>query len=128
MDDCTVKCENCGNNYGCYMRTFYIQENGIKKCVCNDCRENLRKGKIWYTNYIPSFCDGGDVVTRIFDSIEQLNEYVNSKTDKDYIATFDDFAIVDVNKDHSEWWVRGFVSEKINLPEFYETIDKLGYK
>ena len=123
----TTKCENCGNLYDNYMRTFFIEDKGEKKRVCLDCRKNLRKGKIWYTNYIPTFCDGGDLITRIFDSIEDLTDFVLSKTDNDDIVTFSDYTIVDVSKSKKYWWVRGFVSHKINLPTFNETREKLGY-
>lgn len=124
----TTKCENCGNLYDNYMRTFFIEEKGERKCVCLDCRNNLRKGKIWYTNHIPTFCDGGDLITRIFDSIEDLTDFVLSKTDNDDIATFSDYTIVYVRKNRNYWWVRGYVSHKIDLPTFNETIKKLGYK
>lgn len=123
----TTKCENCGNLYDNYMRTFFIEEKGERKCVCLDCRNNLRKGRIWYTNHIPAFCDGGNLITRIFDSIEDLTDFVLSKTDNDDIATFSDYTIVDVRKSRRYWWVRGYVSHKIDLPTFNETREKLGY-
>lgn len=123
----TTKCENCGNIYDNYMRTFFIEEKGKRKCVCLDCIKNLRKGKIWYVNYIPTFCDGGDLVTRIFESVAELTNYVLEKTDADYIATFEDYTIVDVSKSRKYWWVRGYVSHSLDLPKFNETIEKLGY-
>jgi hypothetical protein len=123
----TTKCENCGNLYDNYMRTFFIEEKGERKCVCLDCRKSLCKGKIWYTNHIPTFCDGGNLVTKIFESVADLADFILKKTDADDIATFGDYTIVDVSKSRKYWWVRGYVSHSLDLPTFNETIEKLGY-
>lgn len=123
----TEKCENCGDSYDAYMRTFYVEEKGCKKCVCLDCQSKLKKGKIWYTNYIPNFVDGGSIVTRIFGGLKEMEKYIHNDTLKDFIATISDYCVVDVCKTRKEWWVRGYVSHKINLPTFNETREKLGY-
>lgn len=124
----TTICENCGEEYINYFRTFYVKENGIKRCVCEQCRNDLRNGKIWFTDHIPAFVDGADLLTIIFNSIEELTKHIVSETDSDFIATYSDGIITDVNKNENHWWVRGYVSHEISLPEFYETITKLGYK
>jgi hypothetical protein len=64
------------------MRTFYVQtgENGIKIRVCTDCRKKFCQDKYVYTNHIPPFCDGGDLVTHIFQTEDELLAYIESNT------------------------------------------------
>lgn len=124
----TTKCEVCGDEYDNYMRTFYIEEKGKRTCVCLKCRKRLSAGKYAFTNHIPAFCDGGDLVTRIFENEQQLKDFVLSRADKDQIVTISDFDIVEVDKTKEFWWVRGSVSKEIDLPNFYDALKELGYK
>lgn len=123
----TAKCENCGEEYDNYMRTLFIEEKEKRTCVCLDCRNKLSKGKIYYTNHIPAFCDGGNLVTRIFDSVDELKQFVLNQADEKEIVTFDDYTIVEVRKNEKYWWVRGFVSHNLDLPDFHKTLVDLGY-
>ena len=123
------ECEICKEIYDGYSRTLYIQDDTGKKCVCQDCRDKLIKDKIWYKDYIPAFCEGADLVTRIFSNVQDLLEFVKNNTEEQFIATIDEYnTIVDVKENKEIWWVRGFVSNKLNLPDFDETIKKLNYK
>lgn len=124
----TAKCEKCGEEYDNYMRTLFVEEKGKRTCVCLDCRKKWIKDRFWYINHIPPMCDGGNLVARVFDSLEELQKFVVNNTAENDIATFSDYNIVDVRKDKEFWWVRGGVSHKIDLPDFNETRKSLGYK
>ena len=104
-------CQLCNKEYDNYMRTFYVKENETKIRVCLDCRKAFCRDKYVYTNHIPTFCDGGDLVSHCFETEEQLLNHVISNTKDDYICCMDEGGtIVDVCKTKKFWWVRGFSS------------------
>lgn len=127
-----VKCNICGRNYSNYMRTFYVENKGEKTLVCNECRKETTYGKISYTNYIPTFVDGGDIVTKIFETKQELKDFILKDTDEEDIATLKidttvenfskivpEYTIIDVVKNEQDrWYVRGWVSCEIDLPKF----------
>ena len=124
----TTDCEICGEEYDNYMRTLYVEEKGKRTRVCWKCRNKLSQGKYTFTNHIPPICDGGDLVTRIFENEQQLKDFVLSRADKDQIVTIHGVDIVEVDKTKEFWWVRGSVSKEMDFPNFYDVLNELGYK
>lgn len=125
MSEYEALCEICGNKYDNYMRTFYIQyskNDNDKKCVCAKCRRKEAIVKPYrYTNDIPMFCDGGDLITHLFNTKEDLLQYILDNTDDGDIACMDDDGktIVDVNANRKFWWVRGYANlDKNDLPNW----------
>ena len=94
MSECEALCEICGNKYNNYMRTMYIQyskNDNDRKCTCLECwRKEAIVKPYRYTNEIPMSCDGGDFITRVFNTKEDLLQYVLDNTDDGYIACMDD--------------------------------------
>lgn len=109
------------------MRTFYVEENDIKIRVCLECRKAFCSDKHVFTNHIPAFCDGGDLVSHCFNTEEELLDYILSSTIDCYIACMsDDGTIVDVSKNEKFWWVRGYSSLKPgSLPDWRIIAKKL---
>ncbi len=124
----TAKCELCGKEYDDWMRRYYVEYKGQKTCVCSGCRHKFVQDKYWFINYIPAYCDGGDLVAKCFDTLEELREYIVSNTKENQIATFNNGWIVDVYTTKEFWWVRGSVSHKLDLPSYHNTLEDLGYK
>lgn len=125
MSEYEALCEICGNKYDNYMRTFYIQyskNDNDKKCVCTECwRKEAIVKPYRYTNEIPISCDGGNLITRLFDTKEDLLQYILDNTEDGDIACMDDDdnTIVDVNANRKFWWVRGYANlDKNDLPNW----------
>ena len=125
MSECEALCEICGNKYNNYMRTMYIQyskNDNDRKCTCLECwRKEAIVKPYRYTNEIPMSCDGGDFITRVFNTKEDLLQYVLDNTDDGDIACMDDDdnTIIDVNANRKFWWVRGYaILDKNDLPNW----------
>ena len=111
------------------MRTFYVQEKGIKIRVCPECRKAFCREKFIYTNHIPSFCDGGDLITHCFETEEQLLNHILSETEerhinrKNYVCCMSsDGTIIDVSTTGKFWWVRGYSNLTYGQLPNWETI------
>lgn len=66
-------------------------------------------------------CDGGDLITRLFNTKEDLLQYILDNTEDGDIACMDDDdnTIVDVNANRKFWWVRGYANlDKNDLPNW----------
>jgi hypothetical protein len=107
-------CEICGKKYNSHMRTLYIQytndESDIK-CCCPECWQKEAQTKPHrYTNHIPAFCEGGRLITRLFDTKEDLIGWLKNTfaNENDVLCYGDTGAIVIVNKNENFWWVKGF--------------------
>ena len=125
MSEYEALCEICGNKYNNYMRTLYIQyskNDNDRKCTCLECwRKEAIVKPYRYTNEIPMSCDGGDFITRVFNTKEDLLQYVLDNTDDGDIACMDDDdnTIIDVNANRKFWWVRGYaILDKNDLPNW----------
>ena len=132
MSECEALCEICGNKYNNYMRTMYIQyskNDNDRKCTCLECwRKEAIVKPYRYTNEIPMSCDGGDFITRVFNTKEDLLQYVLDNTDDGDIACMDDDdnTIIDVNANRKFWWVRGYaILDKNDLPNWKTKIIEL---
>lgn len=127
MVEFKTTCQLCGKEYNNYMRTFYVEENGIKIRVCSECRRAFCIDKYVYTNHIPAFCDGGDLISHCFDTEKELLDYVLSNTTDKYICCMDnDGTIIDVSKNEKFWWVRGYSSLKQDaLPNWRDKVIEL---
>lgn len=131
MTEFTSKCDICGNNYDSYMRTFYIQysmDRRDRKCVCLEClgKESVKK-PYKFVNHIPTFCDGGDLIVRLFDTKEELIEWIKNKYYKEYeeICCDGNGLIITVNKSTKCWWVVGNSNLKnYDFPDWKETVIK----
>lgn len=101
-------CQFCNKEYDNYMRIFYAQENKMKIRVCPDCHRAFCKDKYIFTNHIPAFCDGGELVSHCFETEEQLLEHILSETKENYVCGMSsDGTIVDVCTTKKFWWARG---------------------
>ena len=127
MSEYEALCEICGNKYNNYMRTLYIQyskNDNDRKCTCLECwRKEVIVKPYRYTNEIPMSCDGGDLITHLFNTKEDLLQYILDNTDDGDIACMDDDdnTIVDVNAHRKFWWVRGYANlDKNDLPNWKE--------
>lgn len=125
----TTTCQICNKEYDNYMRTFYVQEKGIKIRVCPECRAAFCRDKFVYTNHIPLFCDGGDLITHCFETEEQLLEHILLETEKRYInrekyicCMGSDGTIIDVCTTEKFWWVRGYSNLTYGQLPNWETI------
>lgn len=125
MSEYEALCEICGNKYDNYMRTMYIQyskNDNDRKCTCLECwRKEAIVKPYRYTNEIPMSCDGGDLITHLFNTKEDLLQYILDNTDDGDIACMDDDynTIVDVNTNRKFWWVRGYANlDKNDLPNW----------
>lgn len=127
MYDFKTTCQLCGKEYDNYMRTFYVEENGTKTRVCLDCRKELCHGKHVFTNDIPAFCDGGDLISRCFSTEKELLDYIFSSTrDYNIACMSSDGTIVDVSKENKFWWVRGYSTLKPGtLPDWKAMVKNL---
>ena len=132
MSECEALCEICGNKYNNYMRTMYIQyskNDNDRKCTCLECwRKEAIVKPYRYTNEIPMSCDGGDFITRVFNTKEDLLQYVLDNTDDGDIACMDDDdnTIIDVNANRKFCWVRGYaILDKNDLPNWKTKIIEL---
>ena len=132
--DFMSKCEVCGKEYDSYMRTFFVQnsnDESSKKCCCREClNKEAAKKPHRYTNHIPSFCDGGDLIIRLFDTKEELIEWLkdnlNYSKDTEELCCSEDGSIITVKKTEKYWWVHGFSTlEKYDLPYWREVVIKL---
>lgn len=132
MKDFLETCDICGEKYDAYMRTFWVQcssDNKDQKCCCPKCwSEQAELKPHRYTNHIPTFCDGGDLITRLFDTKEELiswlRENLNIK-DNEELCCSNDGNIITVNKDKKFWWVHGYSTlKKGDLPYWKETAEK----
>ena len=135
MSEYEALCEICGNKYNNYMRTLYIQyskNDNDRKCTCLECwRKEAIVKPYRYTNEIPMSCDGGDFITRVFNTKEDLLQYVLDNTDDGDIACMDDDdnTIIDVNANRKFWWVRGYaILDKNDLPNWKTKIIELKLK
>lgn len=123
MSEYEALCEICGNKYNNYMRTLYIQyskNDNDRKCTCLECwRKEALVKPYRYTNEIPMSCDGGDLITHLFNAKEDLLQYILDNTDDGDVACMDndDDTIVDVNVNRKFWRVRGYANlDKNDLP------------
>lgn len=107
----TTTCNLCNKEYNNYMRTFYVQENKTKIRVCPDCHRAFCRDKYIFTNHIPAFCDGGDLVSHCFNTEEELLDHITSETRENYVCGMNqDGTIIDVCTTKKFWWVRGYSS------------------
>ena len=88
--------------------------------------------KYYYRNYVPTFVDGVPIITKYFDTEQEVIEAINKKLSdefyKNYIITIDENTIVIVNKNKREWWVKFFTNiSKDSFPSYKKTIKELGY-
>lgn len=123
----TTTCQLCGKEYDNYMRTFYVQEKGIKIRVCSDCRSAFWRDKYIFTNHIPAFCDGGDLVSHCFNTEEELLDHIVSKTRENYVCGMDQTGtIIDVCTTEKFWWVRGYSNLTYGqLPDWQSIADEI---
>lgn len=127
MTEFKTTCNICGKEYDNFMRTFYVEDSGIKIRVCLECRSKYCRDKNVYTDHIPPFCDGGDLISHVFKTKEELLQYIVSSTTNNNICCMEnDGTIVDVNKNEKFWWVRGFSSlDKGSLPNWKDKVREL---
>ena len=123
----TTTCQLCGKEYDNYMRIFYVQENKTKIRVCPDCHRALCRDKYIFTNHIPAFCDGGDLVSHCFETEEELLDYITSNTKDNYICCMDQTGtIIDVCTTKKFWWARGCSSLAYGkLPDWQSIVDEI---
>lgn len=123
----TTTCNLCGKEYDNYMRTFYVQEKGIKIRVCPECRSAFCRDKFIFTNHIPEFCTGGDQVSHCFETEDQLLNHILSETKENYVCCMStDGVIVDVCTNKKFWWVRGYSNLTYGqLPDWKETAEEI---
>ena len=128
MCDFKTTCQICGKEYDNYMRTYYVEENGIKIRVCQDCRRIFCSDKHVFTNHIPTFCAGGDLISRCFKTETELLDYILTSTTDCFIACMDqDGTIVDVSKNEKFWWVRGYSTLKAHSLADWNDVVRLLY-
>ena len=119
----TTTCQFCSKEYNNYMRTFYVQTSSAKIRVCPECRRAFCRDKYIFTNRIPAFCDGGDLISHCFETEEQLLEHILSETKENYVCGMSsDGAIVDVCTTEKFWWVRGYSNLTYGQLPHWETI------
>lgn len=126
-----AKCEICGKEYDNYMRTFYIQysdNDNDRKCCCSVCKCNEIISKPYkFTNYIPDFVDGGNLITRLFDTKDDLVKWLNKtyNNENEELCCSDSGTIVIVDKKKRQWRIEGFSNlKKGDLPDWEETVIK----
>lgn len=131
MEDYFAVCDICGKKYDNYMRTFFVQysnDSTDRKCCCGDClSKESRKKPHRYTNHIPMYYDGGKLITRLFDSKEEMIDWLikNVKREDEELCCARDGEIIAVNKNEKFWWVDGFSTLDIgDLPNFEDTVIK----
>ena len=132
MSEYEALCEICGAKYNNYFRTMYIQysnNENDKKCTCLKCwREQAVIKPYRYTNHIPDFCDGGNLITILFDTKEDLLKYILQNTKDNKIACISENGdeVIDVNTDEKYWWVRGYANlDKNDLPNWRDKVIEL---
>lgn len=113
------------------MRTLYIQysndETDIKCCCPKCCRKEAQKKPHRYTNHIPQYVDGGRLITRLFDTKEDLICWLKDTfaDENKVLCCTDDGTIVTVNKNKKFWWAEGYSTlSKGDLPNNSEVIAK----
>lgn len=126
------KCELCGKEYEGRMRTLYIQHynNPNKVCCCGEClHKETKKKPHSYTNSIPAYVEGGNVITVLFDRKDDLISYIKNNVfdeaekEKGEICIGDDGKIVYVDKTRKWWWVSGFSTLRHgDLPNWREKV------
>lgn len=121
----TTTCQICDKEYDNYMRTFYVEENGIKIRVCPECRSAFCRDEYVYTNHIPPYCDGGDLISRCFATENELLKYITSNTKDNYVCCMSEEGnIIDVCKTEKFWWVRGYSNLSCGQLPDWKTVAK----
>lgn len=126
-----ARCEICSKTYDSYMRTLYVQYSNDEtdiKCCCPKClSKEVQKKPHRYTNHIPQYVDGGRLITRLFDTKEDLICWLKDTfADENKVLCCTDYGtIVTVNKNKKFWWTEGYSTlSKGDLPNNSEVIVK----
>lgn len=127
-DAYTITCELCGRKYDARCGTYYYQEGNDKttrKRKCRYCKIPL-SGEYRYANHIPAFVEGGNYITYVFDSKDDLTKFILENTREEFIVCTDcENCIIDVSTKRKYWWVRGYVNIAIDLPNWKEKVIEL---
>lgn len=116
-------CQFCNKEYDNYMRTYYIKTSSAKIRVCPECRTAYCRDKYVYTNHIPAFCDGGNLVSYCFNTEEELLDHITLETRENYVCGMSqDGAIIDVCTTKKFWWVRGYSNLTYGQLPNWETV------
>lgn len=132
MSDYKSTCSFCNEEYDSYMRNYYVQfeENkATKREACPECWKRFgRVTNYRFTNHIPAFCDGGDLVTIQYNDKNKLIDYLNKryKTDTNIICMDKDGTILEVSTKKKYWWVYGFSNlEEGTFPNWKDKVIEL---
>lgn len=135
MDDCfTAKCNFCGKTYNCSHVKLFIQhgdDESSKKCCCSECRDKEEKKSYWLENFVPAFCDGAKETTRLFDSKEQLIQWLRKEfKNEDCEIGMDSISkqlatIISIRKSEKFWWLEGLTNlESGSFPNWRDIVVK----
>lgn len=130
----TAKCDFCGKTYNCSHAKIFIQhgdDESSRKCCCLECRDKEEKKPYWFENHVPDFCDGAKKIVRLFDSKEQLLQWLYKEfEDEDYKIGMNSIskshaAIISVRKSEKFWWVEGWTDlESGSFPDWRDIVVK----
>lgn len=128
----TAKCEICNKDYDNEFRITYIQRSSKEadiKCCCGECLEKeITTKPHWFRNYLPAYYDGGSLTTTLFDTKEELIEWLHNNikiSSDEVLCTGSSGYITAVNKSGKHWWVAGLSTlGEGDLPNRQETAER----
>lgn len=133
MSEYKSTCSFCNKEYDSYMRNYFVQfeENtATKREACPECWRRFGKvTKYRFTNHIPAFCDGGELVTMMYEDKDKLIDYLNRryKNDTNIICMDKNSGnIVTVSTDKKYWWMYGYSNlDAGDLPHWKDKVIEL---
>ena len=135
-------CDYCNkdfehNGYERKIKFHFVKSNKTKQC-CNNCRDSqLQDNLVLFVNDIPPYCDGGTYTYRIFDTEEELLEWLQQnivQNDSYNVLSYDGrngIMTVSVRNNHIYWWVYGYtngIDLKKYLPQWKDVVKEFKEK
>ena len=135
-------CDYCGkdflhNGYNRDCKFHFVKSDETKQC-CDDCLKSINKFNIYknlksFVNHIPTFVDGGTYVHQMFETDEEVLEWLRQKfvyesKDKRILACDGNDCVMTVyiHNNRISWCVHGYVDNidlRQYLPQWQDVVE-----
>ena len=135
-------CDYCGkdflhNGYDRDVKFHFVKSDETKQC-CEDCLKSINKFNIYknlksFVNNIPTFVDGGTYAHQMFETDEEILEWLRQKfvyesKDKRILARDGNDCVMTVyiHNNRISWWVHGYVDNidlRQYLPQWQDVVE-----
>lgn len=135
-DDIYTTCERCNKRYENIFRTYYVQkgtDDTTRHRVCPACRDMEKHIHNYYYQDHISPLEKKDLITRFFNTKEDLLTFIKNNTTEGYIPCMDcldkDFSLImEVNKIKREWHVVGLSNlSEGDLPIWHKKVVEIQF-